>query len=365
MSGADRSALDGFGRGAADDRLRAGAARGGGAAETGVPVRSPEVTAAVVLLTGIAAAALAGPSVAAAGGELLRLFFGRVATAGDGTGLTGLLPAALGPTARLAGPLVAAGLAGTVAGHLVQKGLPVTWRSVAPRWRRIAPDWRGVGRRLWSADTAFNLGRELVKVGTVAVIAVFNIGAALRGLAAAPSAAAAVFGAALRLAVQAAFALLVLAAADYLYRYYRERRRSQRSPAQEREERRLQEGDPVVRDRLRARMRALLARTAADQVAGADLVIADPARAAVALRWDRITMTAPVVVARAAAGGVAPMRTAAESNGVAVADHAALAGALFHRVTLGDAIPASFQPAVAAILARRGSRAPGGIRWRQ
>ena len=288
---------------------------------------------------------------------MLRLFFGRVASAGDGAGLDGLLPAALGYTARLAGPLVAAGIAGTVAGHFVQSGLPITWRSVAPRWPRIAPNWLRVGRRLWSADTAWGLGRELLKVGAVAVIAVLNIGAALRGMAAGPSLAAAVFGAALRLAVQAALALVLLAAVDYLYRYCRERRRSRRSPAQEREERRLQEGDPVVRDRLRARMRALLARSAADQVAGADVVIADPARAAVALRWDRVTMTAPVVVAKAAAAGMGPMRTAAESNGVAVVEHAALASALFHRVPLGDAIPGSYEPAVAAILARRGSRA--------
>ena len=378
MSDAHRSALDGGRRSAAQDRLRMQAARdAGGAGESAAPVRSPEVTAAVVLLAAIGAAALAGPSVAGAGAELLRFFFARVASAGAGAELAGVLPAALGYAARLAAPLLAAGLVGAVAGHLVQNGLPITLCSVAPRWTRIAPSWTRLGRRLWSAETAFNLGRELLKVGAVAVIAALNIGAALRLLVAAPAGAgggaplvaAATFGAALRLAVQSALALLLLAVADYLFRYFRERQRSQRTVAETRAERRLQEGDPVVRDRLRARMRALLARTVADQVAAADVVIADAARAAVALRWDRLTMTAPVVVAKAAAGSVGRLRAAADAGGVAVVDNAALAGSLYSTVALGDAIPRSFEPAVAAILApcRAARRGPltGGTPWRQ
>ena len=362
--------------GRGEDRLRASAARGGASRDSAEPVRSPEVTAAVVLLAGIGAAALAGPTIAAAGGELLRLFFGRVAAAGDGAALAGLLPAALGHAGRLAAPLLAAGIVGAVAGHLVQNGLPIRLRSVSPRWHRVAPSWMRVGRRLWSADTAFNLCRELLKVGTVAVVAVLNVGAALRAIATAAAPAQAAFGAALRLAVQAAAALLLLAAADYLFRYLRSRGKRHRSVAQEREQRRLREGDPMVRDRLRARMRGLLARTAAEQVAAADVVLADAARSVVALRWDPDTMTAPVVVAKAAAAAAGRMRAAAEASGVAVIERAALAGALFRRVALGDAIPHSYEPAVAAVLAahraaRRGARGPhgprdplpGGVRW--
>jgi flagellar biosynthetic protein FlhB len=354
--------------GAAADRLRTQAARGNAAGAP--PVRSPEVTAAVVVLAGIAVAALTGPAIAGAGGELLRLFLARVAGtvadagggAAGGAGLAGVLPAALGHTARLAAPLVAAGLAGTVAGHLVQNGVPIRWQSVAPRWRRLAPSWSRLARRMWSGEAAFNVVRELLKVGALAAIAVHNIGAALHAMAApartgggiAPAVGAA-FDAALRIAVQSALALVLLAAADYLYRWHRARRAAQRSVAEEREQRRLQEGDPLVRDRLRSRMRALLARTAAEQVAAADVVIADAERAAVALRWDRDTMAAPVVVAKADAAAAPRMRQQAGSNGVAVVEQALLARSLWHSVPLGDAIPRSFQPAVATILAARGT----------
>ncbi|MDE0230327.1 MAG: EscU/YscU/HrcU family type III secretion system export apparatus switch protein [Spirochaetaceae bacterium] len=376
MSGAFRSAPDGGGRAGAEDRLHASAARAGASRDSAEPVRSPEVSAAVILLAGIGAAALTGPAIAAAGGELLRLCFGRVAAADDAAALAGLLPAALGHAGRLAAPLLAAAIAGAVAGHLVQQGLPIRLRSVTPRWHRIAPSWGRVGRRLWSADTAIGLGRELLKVGAVAVVAALNIGAALRAIAAGAPTAEVAYGAALRLAVQAAVVLLLLAAADYLVRYFRARRRAHRSVAQEREERRLQEGDPMVRDRLRARTRALLVRTAAEQVAAADVVCADAARTVVALRWDPDTMTAPVVVAKAAAESARRMREAAESSGVAVIERAALSGVLFRRVALGDPIPRSYEPAVAAILAahgtarrdrrpRGGGARPGGARWPQ
>ena len=78
-------------------------------------------------------------------------------------------------------------------------------------------------------------GRELLKVGAVTVVAVLNVGAALRAMAAAPAGtplvAQAAFGAAFRIAVQGAAALVVLAAADYLFRYLRARRRTHRSVA--------------------------------------------------------------------------------------------------------------------------------------
>ena len=359
--------------GTSGDRVRAHPAHAGARRDAGAPVRSPEVTAAVALLAGVGAAALAGPAIAAAGGELLTGYLARVASAGREAGLPVLPPEALRHALRLAAPLVAAGFAGALAGHFVQNGVPVTLRSVAPRWRRITPSWTRVGRRLWSPDTAFNVVRELLKAGAVAVIAVLNVGVALGAMAVAPTtaaAAAAALSAALRLALQAAAALLLLAAADYLFRFLRVRRRSHRSVAEEREQRRLREGDPAVRDRLRARMRELLARTAADRVAAADVVIVDAARAAVALRWDRLTMAAPVVVAKAAAGGVQQALAAARSGGVAVVDSAALAGALFRQGTLGDAIPRSYEPPVAAIMAAaraagqaaRGGRPSGGAR---
>ena len=370
MSGARRA--DAGSRTVAPDALRMRAARAAGA-----PVRSPDVTAAVMLLIGVGVAAAAGPWLVAAAREMVRLYLTGAGSTGGGT--------ALGYTARLAAPFAAAGVAGALAGHLIQAGLPITVRPVVPRWRAVAPSWTRLGSRLWSAESAFSLLRELLKVAVVGTIVVVNVGAALRGMAVAAAAdgVAVAVATAWRVAAQASVALLLLAVADYGFRYYRRRQRLHRTPQQVREERRLQDGDPLVRDRLRARMRALLARTVNDQVAAADVVIAATGRYSVALRWDRLAMTAPVVVAAAAGGGVARLCALAQSHGVAVVDDAALATGLHGAVALGDALPHRFHAPVAAIMGARrhaagsgrragsaasgagdgASAAPGGSRW--
>ena len=310
----------------------------------GAPVRAPEVTAAVMLLIGVGVAASAAPWLIASARAMVRFYLSGAGSVDYGT--------ALAYMARLAAPFAVAGLAGAVAGHLIQNGLPITLRRITPRWRAVAPHWTRLGNRLWSLESALSVVREFLKVAAIGTIAVLNVAAAVRGMtvATAGDGGAVAVATALRIAVQAAVVLLLLAVADYLFRYYRRRQRLHRSPHQVREERRLREGDPAVRDRLRARMRALLARTADDQVAAADVVIAAAARHAVALRWDRLTMTAPVAVAKAAAGGAARMCVLARSHGIAVVEDTALATGLHTAVALGDALPYRFHAPVAAIM---------------
>lgn len=337
MSGAQRA--DDAGRTVAPGVPGTQAARAAGA-----PVRSPEVTAAVMLLIGVGVAVSAAPWLIASARAMVRFY---LTGAGSEDYRT-----ALAYTARLAAPFAVAGLAGAVAGHLIQNGLPITLHRITPRWRAVAPNWTRLGSRLWSLESALSVVRELFKVAAIGTIVVLNVAAAVRGMtvSAAVAGGAVAVATALRIAVQAAVVLLLLAVADYLFRYYRRRQRLHRSPHQLREERRLREGDPAVRNRLRARMRALLARTADDQVAAADVVIAAAARHAVALRWDRLTMTAPVAVAKAAGGAAARMCVLARSHGITVVEDAALAAGLHAAVALGDALPYRFHAPVAAIM---------------
>ena len=165
--------------------------------------------------------------------------------------------------------------------------------------------------------------------------------------------------AALRCGAQTAVALLALALVDYLFRRYRHRLQLRMSPREVRDERRRQESDPAVRDRLQGRMRELLRRTMGAQVAAADVVIAHGDRRAVALRWDGTTMRAPVVVAKGMATAAQRIGALAAASGVAVVEDRTLAETVWREVVVGDPIPeALYQPA-ARLLAgvRRTGRA--------
>ena len=336
------------------------------ARETGQVARSPELPAALMLVGGVAVLALLGSSLLATARGMLRHFLAAAATL-EATAFGSHAAAALGYAARLALPVAAVAMAGAVCGNLIAGGMRVTARPLLPDASRIVPRWDRFYRRAFSAEAAINLIKELFKVVAIGAIAVLNIGSALERLAVAPVAAggAVVAGAALRIGSQTAAALLLLAILDYLLRRYRQQRELRMSPQEVREERRRQEGDPAVRDRLRARMRELLTRTMGRQVAAADVVITHGDRHAVALRWDRTTMAAPVVVAKGAAATARRIGDLATASGVAVAENRPLAAALCHAVAVGDPIPAPFYRAAAALLAELRRPGTGGTAWRR
>ena len=89
------------------------------ARETGQGFHSPELTAALVLLCGVAALALLGSSLIATTGAMLRHFLAGVGTA-EVAEPAALVPTAFGYVARLSVPVAAVGVAGALLGNLVQ-----------------------------------------------------------------------------------------------------------------------------------------------------------------------------------------------------------------------------------------------------
>ena len=334
------------------------------ARETGQVLHSPELTAALVLLCGVTALALLGSSLVATTGDMVRHFLAAAGTA-EVAEPAAIAAAAFGYVARLSLPLAAVGVAGALVGNLAQGGLRGAVRPIVPDLGRIVPRWRRFHRRAFSVEAVFNLVKELLKVVIVGATAVFTIGTVLETLAgtSVAGAGAVLARAALRCGVRTAVALLALALADYLFRRYRHRLRLRMSPREVRDERRRQEGDPAVRERLRGRMRELLRRTMGAQVAAADVVITHGGRRAVALRWDGTTMRAPVVVAKGMAAAAQRIDTLAAANGVAVVEDRPLAEAVWREVAVGDPIPEAFYRPAARLLAGVRHTGRKGAAW--
>ena len=334
------------------------------ARETGQRLHSPELTAALVLLCGVGALALLGSSLIATTGAMVRHFLAGIGTA-EVPEPAAIVPTAFGYVARLSVPVAAIGVAGALLGNLAQGGLRVAVRPVVPDLSRIVPRWSRLRRRAFSVEALFNLVKELLKVVVVGATAGYTIGTVLETLAGTSVAVAGTVlaRAALRCGAQTAIALLALALVDHLFRRYRQRLQLRMSPREIRDERRRQEGDPAVRERLRGRMRELLRRTMGTQVAAADVVIANGDRRAVALRWDRATMLAPVVVAKGMAPAAQRIGALAAANGVAVVEDGTLAEAVWREVAVGDPIPEAYYRPAARLLAGVRRTGRGGAAW--
>ena len=105
-------------------------------------------------------------------------------------------------------------------------------------------------------------------------------------------------GTAFRILVESAIALLLMSLPDYLFQRRQHIESLKMSKQEVKEERKQAEGDPLVRSRLRERMRDLLTKNMLQNVPRADVVMTNPTHFAVGVEWKRERMPAPMVIAK-------------------------------------------------------------------
>ena len=117
------------------------------------------------------------------------------------------------------------------------------------------------------------------------------------------------------------------------------------------DERKQQEGDPVIKQQQRQKMMAFIAKRMLQDVKKADVVITNPTHYAVALYYNPAEASAPVVVAKGLNHLAEKIKAVARENNVPIRENKPLAQALYKAVDVGNAIPEELFKAVASILA--------------
>ncbi len=238
--------------------------------------------------------------------------------------------------------------------NIAQFGLVFSGKPVTPDLNKMNP-MNGV-QRLYSLRAFVSLVTNVIKITIVSVVSFLSVRAevykvgVLVDLDAGPIFVFAA-GAAFRLSMSLALALLLLGLVDALYQRYQYMRDHRMTKVEVREEMRRLEGDPMIRARRRALQRRLAMQRMLHDVPEADVVVTNPTELAVALRYDAEGMGAPVVVAKGARLMAAKIRDAAIEAGVSIIEKKPLARALFRAVEVGDEIPAELFQAVAEVLA--------------
>lgn len=153
------------------------------------------------------------------------------------------------------------------------------------------------------------------------------------------------------LAVKVGLALLALAILDYIYQRFDFEQTLRMTRREVREEYKQQEGDPLLKSRIRQRQRQLAMRRMMEEVPTADVVITNPTHLAIVLKYDRSKMTAPKIVAKGERLIALKIKKIAEENFIPVIEDKPLAQALYKTGELGLEIPIELYQAVAEILA--------------
>lgn len=142
----------------------------------------------------------------------------------------------------------------------------------------------------------------------------------------------------------------VVGIADLLWQRLRHLRRNRMSHQEAMDEAKDSEGDPHLKGHRRRRAQELALNTMLADVAKADVVIVNPTHYAVALRWKRSDLHAPICLAKGVDEVAARIRERANLAGIPLHRDPPTARALHARVDVGKAIHPEHYRAVAAAI---------------
>lgn len=254
----------------------------------------------------------------------------------------------------VAGPFLMAAATVALAANFSQTGWVFAPDRLTPDWSKLSPS-KGLSR-LKPSQSGLDLLKTMVKATAVGVLGYYGIrevmydGPRLAWLSA-PAAAAAGWEHLRSLLTQAGIALLAIAGADYGLQKWRHHSSLKMTKQELRDEAKMSEGSPEVKARVRRIQREMTRKRMLGAVKTATVVITNPTHYAVALRYDRATMTAPVVVAKGADHMAQRIKKLARDAGVPMVENVPLAQALYKGAEVGGEIPGPLFGAVAEVLA--------------
>ena len=326
------------------------------AREDGKVAKSAEFTSALVLLFPIITLGILGSYILGTLIDMMRFFFS-LSNEIDLTRDSRIVPAFFNYFLRTTVPIFIVAFVSALLGNIFQVGFLFSAKPITPDLNKIVPKFGKFFKRAFaSGEAAFNLGKSIFKILVIGLISFLNIRANVDNIALLSSATfwvsfQTVAGVAFAILVEAAVALLILAIPDYIFQRYQHRQSLKMTRQEVKEERRMSEGDPLVRSRLRERMRELLTRNMIRNVPRADVVVTNPTHYAIALEWNRDMMEAPAVLAKGMDNIAMKIREVAEENDIPCMENKPLARALYSEVEIGDVIPEKYYEVMALILA--------------
>ena len=340
---------------AQEDRTEAATAkRLDEARKKGQVARSPELSAAAVLLaSGAGLYAMAAPLASALAGLMNSSLKFKPQMIADESAAISLFQASMLSALLATAPVLALTMLAAFAAPLVVGGWNFSAEALGVRLDRISP-LNGF-KRMFSLRSGVELGKSLAKFAVVAIAAWLVLASQaeqILHLSREPVQegmrhAALLAGQAL-LATSAAIALI--AAVDVPYQLWQHAQELRMTKEEVRQESRESEGSPEIKGRIRAAQQALARRRMMEEVPKADVVVTNPTHYSVALRYDETRMRAPRVIAKGADEVAARIRELADLHGVPRVEAPPLARVLYRVVDIGAEVPGALYVAVAQIL---------------
>lgn len=324
------------------------------AREEGQVVKSQDLASAALLIAALAAMwGLGGPAAQYLGTAIEDALTAERLASPSTADATQWLLGSMGRLAMASVPILIAMFVAAVLVNIVQTGFLISTKKLVPKLSHISPI-SGV-KRILSLQGFMRLGFGLFKVGVISAVAFVSIQTnldAILNMAAMsiPQIASSLFHTLMSTGLWIGGALFVLAILEYAFQRWKHEQDLMMTDQEIRDELKETDGDPQVAARRKQVQRQMMMQRAESEVPKADVVVSNPTELAIAIRYDPVSMPAPIVLAKGAGVLAQKIRRIALENGIPVVERKPLAQVLYKSVDVGDVIPADQYQAVAEVL---------------
>ncbi|MBA3008856.1 MAG: flagellar biosynthesis protein FlhB [Proteobacteria bacterium] len=238
--------------------------------------------------------------------------------------------------------------------NVAQVGFAISWKAVEPKFSKLNPI-NGFKQK-FSSRAVVEMVKNLVKIGVISLVAYYAIKGDLDNITRLYDNS---IGQILLFMLKISFwifikvclIMMVVALLDYAYQKWKFLEDQKMTKKEVKDETKQTEGDPIVKSRIRQLQHEAARKRMMADVPKADVVVTNPTRLAVALKYDGKTMDAPRVVAKGAGAVAKNIRKIARENNVPLVEDKQLARNLYSHVDIGGEVPIEYYQAVAELLA--------------
>ncbi len=251
-------------------------------------------------------------------------------------------------------PVMAAVMMMALFSNIAQVGFVISWKAIEPKFSKLDPI-NGFKQK-FSSRAVVEFVKTLVKVGVISLVVYYAIKAELTEISLLYDYS---IGKILIFLLKVSFwifikvclLMLIVALLDYAYQKWKFLDDQRMTKKEVKDETKQTEGDPMVKSRIRQLQHEAARKRMMSDVPDADVVVTNPTRLAVAIKYDGSEMDAPTIVAKGAGAIAKNIRRIARENDVPLVEDKQLARNLYSSVDIGQEVPNELYQAVAELLA--------------
>ncbi len=251
-------------------------------------------------------------------------------------------------------PILVAVFLAALISNFAQVGFAISWKAIEPKFSKINPI-KGFAQK-FSSHALMEFVKSLVKITIVTLVAYWAIQKEMLDITRLFDHSVGfillyILKECFYIFIKVLIGMAILAILDYAFQKWKFLEDQKMTKQDVKDEYKQVEGDPQVKSRIRQLQADASRKRMMADVPEADVVVTNPTRLAVALKYDNQVMDAPMVVAKGAGQVAANIRRIAEESGVPLVENKILARNLYTLVEVGREVPSEHFQAVADLLA--------------